>query len=335
MKKRWPWVLGAIAIGAVAAAAWLREGPVPVAIVSPTRGPAVEAIYATGTVEPTVMLPIAPRTGARLADLNVDEGTRVRKGQVLARLDDADLASTVEEAEARAQYARATHSRTEELVRKGFVSKAESDRTHSELDAADAAVRRARSQKDFMALTAPEDGLIIKRDGERGQFIPAGQAVFFLSCCAPLRVSAEVDEEDIGRVHVGQKVVLRADAMPGEVFDGNVKDITPKGDPVARSYRVRIRLADPERLKVGMTVDANLIVAERGNALLVPATALQDGKVWTIDGDHRLVRRKVRVGVTGAGRSEILEGLSPEARIVDSPSPDLREGRLIREKKPQ
>ena len=335
MKRRWPWILGAIAIAAIAALMWWRERPLPVSIVSPTRGPAIEAIYATGTVEPTVMLPIAPRTGARLVELNVDEGDTVRKGQVLARLDDADLASTVEEVEARARYARTQHARIEDLVRKGFMAKAESDRTRSELEAAEAAVRRARSQRDYMALTAPEKGLIIKRDGERGQFIPAGQAVFFLSCCAPLRVSAEVDEEDIPRVHVGQKAVLRADALPDEVLDGKVKEVTPKGDPVARSYRVRIELADPERLKVGMTVDANLIVAERANALLVPATAVQENAVWTLDDNGRLRRTPVKVGVSGAGRTEILEGLAPEARIVDSPGPELREGRAAREKKPE
>lgn len=335
MKKRWQWILGLVAIAAIAAFLWWREGPARVSIVPMTRGPAIDAIYATGTVEPTVMLPIAPRTGARLVDLNVDEGSTVRKGQVLARLDDADLASTVEELEARARYARAQHARNGDLVRKGFVSKAETDRTSSELEAAEAAVRRARSQRDFMSLTAPADGLIIKRDGERGQFIPAGQAVFFLSCCAPLRVSAEVDEEDIPRVYVRQKVVLRADALPGEVFDGKVKEITPKGDPVARSYRVRIELAAPERFKVGMTVDTNLIVAERQNALLVPATAVQKDTVWTVDEKHRLRRHKVNVGVSGAGRTEILEGLPPDARVVDSPPTDLREGHIAREKKPE
>ena len=334
MKKRWPWLLGAVALVAIAAIGWWRQGPLPVTLVAPTRGPAIEAIYATGTVEPTVMLPIAPRTGARLVDLNADEGASVRKGQVLARLDDADLTSTVEELEARARYARAQHERSEDLVRKGFVAKAESDRTRSELDAAEAAVRRARSQRDYMALTAPADGLIIKRDGERGQFIAAGQAVFFLSCYAPLRVSAEVDEEDIGRVRVGQKVVLRADALPGEVHDGKVKEITPKGDPVARSYRVRIELADPQRFKVGMTVDANLIVAQREDALLVPASAVQGDTAWTVDGEQRLRRHKVRVGANGAGRSEILEGLPVEARVVDSPPENLREGQRVREKKP-
>ena len=327
-RKLWVWILGVIVLGAIAGVLWWREGPVAVTVVTPTRGPAVDAIYATGTVEPTVMLPIAPRVAGRLVELNVDEGSSVRKGQVLARLDDADLASTVEELEARARYAQSQYERSENLLRQGFVSKAGLDRTRADLEAASAAVKRARSQRDYMALTTPFDGLIIRRDGEIGQYIPAGQAVFYLSCCAPLRVSAEVDEEDIARVQIGQKVVLRADALPGALLDGKVSEITPKGDPVARSYRVRVKLADPSQLKVGMTVDANLIVADRPNALLVPATAIQNNAVWTID-EGRLHQQPVRVGVTGAGRTEIVEGLAPDARIVDAPSSDLRGGRSV------
>jgi len=329
MRKHWVWILGVVAVAVIAGVVWWREAPVGVTVVAPTRGPAVDAIYATGTVEPTVMLPIAPRVAGRIVDLNVDEGSRVRKGQVLARLDDADLVSTVEELEARARYAQSQYERAENLVRQGFMSKAEVDRTRADMEAAVAAVRRARSQRDYMALNAPADGLIIRRDGEIGQFIPMGQAVFFLSCCAPLRVTAEVDEEDIARVRVGQKVVLRADALPGEIFDATVSEVTPKGDPVARSYRVRVKLADPSKFKVGMTVDANLVVAERANALLVPATAVQNNAVWVVENGH-LRRQAVKIGVSGSGRTEIVEGLAADARIVDSPPVDLREGRAVR-----
>jgi RND family efflux transporter MFP subunit len=329
MRNKWTWIIIAAVLAAAGAVLWWYEGPVSVTVVSPTRGPAVEAIYATGTVEPSVMLPIAPRVPGSLVELNVDEGSKVKKGQVLARLDDADLSSTVEELSARAHYAGEQYQRTEDLVRRGFLTASERDRTRSERDAAEAALKRARTQRGFMALTAPADGAIIRRDGEIGQFIPAGQAVFVLSCCAPLRVTAEVDEEDIARVRVGQKVMLRADAVPGETLDGEVSDVTPKGDPIARSYRVRIRLADPDKLKVGMTVDANLIVAERQNALLLPVTAIQNAAVWVV-ADGKLHRQTVRTGVSGAARSEILDGLAADARVVDSPAADLREGRAVR-----
>lgn len=325
--RTWTWiVLGLAVAGAAGIVYWRRAGPVAVSVAAPTRGPAIEAIYATGTVEPTVMLPIAPRTGGRIVDLNVDEGAAVRKGQVLARLDDADLRSTVEELEARAAYAQSQHERVTDLVRQGFMAKAESDRTRAESEAASAAVKRARSQRDFMSLMAPENGLVIKRDGERGQYIAAGQAVFVLSCCAPLRVTAEVDEEDIARVKVGQKAVLRADALPGQVFDGAVIEVTPKGDPVSRSYRVRLKLADPARFRVGMTVDVNLIVAERANALLVPSASVQDKAVWIVR-DGRLRKQPIRTGVSGAGRTEVLSGLAEDDRVVESPGPGLEEGR--------
>jgi RND family efflux transporter MFP subunit len=332
---RWKWVVAVVVLVAagLGAAYWRLRGPIPVEVVTPTRGPAVDAIYATGTVEPTVMLPIAPRVAGRLVDLNADEGAKVRKGEVLARLDDADLASSVAEYEARARFAQDQLRRTQELVRRGVSAAIELDRARADADAAEAQLARARAQRDFTTLVAPADGTIIRRDGEIGQFIPAGQAVFYVSCCAPLRVTAEVDEEDIPRVHVGQRAVLRADALPGRTFEAAVAEVTPKGDPVARSYRVRLRLPEPDGLQVGMTVDANLIVAERANALLVPTTALQEGALWLVK-DGRLVRQPVKVGVAGDARSEILDGLAADARIVAQPGEDLAAGRRVRIRAP-
>jgi len=314
---------GVAAVLAAAVLLWLAW-PTTVAVVSPTRATAVEAIYATGSVEPGVMLPIAPRVSGTLAALLVDEGSHVRKGQVLARLEDGDLKSTVDEQQARARYARENFARNEDLVRRGFVSPGELDRSRSDRDAAEAALQRALAQRDFTALLAPADGTIIRRDGEIGQYIGAGQALFTLSCCAPLRVSVDVDEEDILRVHAGQKVVLRTDALPGSALDGTVAQVTPKGDPVSRSYRVRIRLADAEQLRVGMTIDANIIVAERANALLVPNTAVQANGVWVVRAG-RLHRQAVKTGALGAERTEILDGLTDGDQVVASASDALAE----------
>ena len=325
MTNRWRWILGGcIGVGAIALVGW-QWAPTAVVVVAPTRAAAVDAVYATGSVEPSVMLPIAPRVAGTLAALSADEGSRVRKGDVLARLEDTDLSSTVDELTARARYAREQFERTENLVHQGFVSPTELDRTRTEMDAADATVRRARTQRDFAALRAPADGVIIRRDGEIGQYLAAGQALFTLSCCAPLRVSVDVDEEDILRVHVGQKVVLHADALPGRVLDGSVAQVTPKGDPVARNYRVRIRLDDPSELQVGMTVDANLIVAERAHALLVPSAAVQAGTVWVVV-DGKLHRQPVKVGVVGTERAEIREGLDDGAHVVLTQADRLIEG---------
>lgn len=305
------------------------QWPMAITVVTASRGLAVEAIYATGTVEPSVTLPIASRQAGHLLELAVDEGQNVRKGQLLARLNDSDLTSTVAELAARANFARQYFERLQTLGQRNLVPKVDIDRAKADLDAATASVKRANALRDFMTLTAPADGLIIKRDGEIGQFIPAGQAIFYLSCCAPLRVTVQVDEEDIAQVRVGQAVVLRSDALPKQVFDGVVSEITPKGDPVARSYRVRIGLTDPGQLRIGMTVDANLIVQKRDNVLLVPTLAIDNNSVWVVS-NNQLHQQTVVIGITSAERSEIVSGLDPGSQIVTTSSANLREGQAVR-----
>lgn len=331
--KRWRSAVAALAVlAALAAFAWRQAGPLSVKVVSPARGTAVDAIYATGTVEPTVMLPLAPRVGGRLAERRVDEGAKVRKGQLLARLDDADLAGSVDEQQARLAYARQQHERVSTLAARGFVTAGEADRTQAELLAAQAALRRLRAQRDFTALLAPADGTIIRRDGEVGQYISPGQALFVLACCAPLRVTADIDEEDINRVRIGQPVLLKADALPGQVFDGTVSEVTPKGDPVARTYRVRIALAAPGALQTGMTVDANLVVARHEHALLLPSGAVQGDTVWLVDG-QRLKQRRIVAGIRSPQRVEVLQGLKDGEQVLAQPDAALAEGRWVRPKK--
>jgi RND family efflux transporter MFP subunit len=316
-------------VAATASAAWFVFAPRQVAVTRPTRGPAIDAVYATGTVEPTVMLPIAPRSSGRIAELRADEGSQVKAGEVLARLDDEDLAQGIRELAARADYARAQFERTRRLVAQNFLSAAELDRSRSERDAAEAALRRARVQRDYLALSAPAAGLIIRRDGEIGQYVAAGQTVFTLSCCAPLRVAAEVDEEDIARIRVGQKVVMSSDARPGQVFSGRIHDITPKGDPLSRSYRVRVSVDAPAGLMVGMTVDTNVILGERDKALLIPSAALHGSSVWILR-DGRLARRAVETGAAGDARVEVRKGLAGDEVIVLGDEAALREGARAR-----
>ena len=292
-------------------------------------GPAVQAVYATGTVEPTVMVPIAARNMARLVDLAVDEGSTVAKGQVLAKLEDDDLRRAVEVTEAEERYARAELDRLAVLVERQVVARSAYDRAKADWEKARAAAARAAAEAGFLELRAPADGIVIRRDGEIGQMIGANQTVFWLSCCAPLRISAEVDEEDIAQVRPGQEVLIRADALPGQTFRGRVLAVTPKGDPVARSYRVRISLPADTPLMIGMTTETNTVLRRNDNALLVPAGAVKQDTVWRVEDGH-LSPKKVTVGAKGAAEVEILEGLGDGDWIVAAPSRNLKAGQQVR-----
>jgi multidrug efflux pump subunit AcrA (membrane-fusion protein) len=112
------------------------------------------------------------------------------------------------------------------------------------------------------------------------------------------------------------------------LFRGRVHAVTPKGDPVARSYRVRIELDEDTPLLIGMTAETNIIVAHRENALLVPASAVVDGKVWVVE-NGRLAERKVAVGSKSADLIEIA-GIGLDDLIVAKPRPSLVTGTKVR-----
>ena len=184
---------------------------------------------------------------------------------------------------------------------------------------------RAEAEAHYLDLVAPAAGKIIRRDGEIGQMIAPDKPLFWMSCCAPLRVSAEVDEEDIAQVRPGQEVLIRADAFPGQIFHGTVQSITPKGDPVARTYRVRISLPADTPLMIGMTAETNIVLRKADNALLVPAGAVQQDTVWRVD-RGKLENGRSRWAPRTRREVEILSGLGDGDRIVAHPTPGL-EGR--------
>ena len=303
--------------------------PDEVEVIRPHRGLAVQAVYATGTVEASTMFPIAPRITARLMELHVDEGSTVTKDQLLARMEDRDLRQKLQELQVREAFTKQEFKRKQSLRQQGALSDSEYERARAEWQATKAAMDKAATESDFMKLIAPADGRIIRRDGEVGQLIPANHPIFWFTCYSELRISAEVDEEDIVLVQPGQKVLIRADAFPDQTYEGSVQSITPKGDPVSRSYRVRIGLGEETPLMIGMTAETNIIIRETPEALLLPSGTVTQGNVWLVEGD-KLVKRKVSIGAQGLKETEILSGIEADDLIVLRPDVELEEGVKIR-----
>lgn len=316
MKKNiWVSALVLILLAAIMTGILVMEKSAAITVVHPMRGPAIQAVYATGTVEASVMFPVAPRLSARLVELLSDEGQAVEKGQVLARLEDDDLQKTLTELRAKADLARKEYDRRQPLATSGVVSRETLDKVKADLDMAVAAVERAQVNLDYMKLVAPEAGTVIRRDGEIGELIPANQSVFWLACCGNLRIEAEVDEEDIALVKAGQKAVISADAFPDMVFDGVVQAVTPKGDPVSRSYRVRIDLPADTKLMIGMTAETNIIIRETPDALLLPASAISDNSAGVIE-DNKIIVKKVETGAQTPAVTEIRSGLAENDLVI-------------------
>lgn len=317
-----------VAAPVAAAGLYILREPRATAVIHPIHGPAVQAIYATGTVEPAVMLPVAPRISSRLMEMLVDEGSRVEKDTVLARLEDTDIKQELADAQARADLAQKDYDRKAALVESGAVSRQSFDEVNKELQSARATIDKIKASLSYMTLLAPDDGTVIRRDGEIGELITAGQPVFWLAG-KNMRVTAEVDEEDIALVEPEQNVLIRADAFPGEIFQGTVQSITPKGDPVARSYRVRITLPDETKLMIGMTAESNIVIREDKDALLLPASAVKEKSVWVVE-NGIAKRQAVKTGAQNTDTVEILNGVVESDLVIKAPSSNIQEGGQIK-----
>ena len=325
-------LLAALLVAVAAGVVWWLVAPV-VTLVTPTRGPAVHAIYATGNVEPVSWAKVTPLVRGRIVDLCRCEGRVVSKGDELARLDDREARAALAELEARAAFAAQEVKRYNELSRREVASAQASDRARSESEQAQAAVVAARERLGHLSLEAPLDGVVLRRDGEIGEVVEPGQVVFWVGQLAPLWVVAEVDEEDIPVVERGQQTLIKADAFPGQVLEGRVASITPKGDPVSKSYRVRIDLPSDTPLLIGMTVEINVVAVRHDDALLVPTAALSDDAVWTVR-NGRAIRIPVTFGIRGTERTEVVSGLAEDEHVMLDPPAGLAEGDRVRPRRP-
>jgi RND family efflux transporter MFP subunit len=324
-----------VAIVAVVAAIaavlwWLRfaRGP-EVGVARPTRGTAVEIVYATGAVEPVRWAKVASLIRDRIVDLCLCEGKAVVKGDVLVQLDDREVRAQLQELKAREEFAKREMARVSELLGKGVATTQAFERISTDLRQIQALISVQMEKLDDYTITAPMDGVVLRRDGEIGEIAEPGQILFRVGVPKPLQVVAEVNEEDIPRVVVGQMALLRNDAFQGRRIEGRVHEITPMGDAVARTYRIRIALPDDTPLIVGMSVEANVVTREKQGALLIPADAVLGNQVFVAEGD-RARRRQVEVGIRGTRSVEVVSGLG-EGELVVAPAPaDLADGGRIR-----
>ncbi len=299
-------------------------------VITPHKGEAIDVVYATGTVEPTIMVPIAARTTAHLVALSADEGQQVKKGDILARLEDSDAQAAIADLSAKLSFAENDYRRKQDLYKTKSLSRDVMESAKADFDSLTAQLNKAKAEAGYLTLIAPADGLIIKRDGEVGELIPASQPVFAMSCCAPLRITAEVDEEDIPQIQSGQDVLIQSDAFPDKVFHGKVSAITPKGDPIARSYRVRITFDDTDMpMMIGMTAETNIILKKKSDALLIPVNSInKNNQVQAVDNGtiHNIT---VTTGIKDAKNIEIISGLSGTEKIVTPYHADWKDGQKI------
>lgn len=322
--------IGLALFAALAAAVffYISTRPLDVSVAEARRGSAAEIVYASGVVEPVQWAKVSSVMRERIVTVCQCEGDRVRRGDELASLDTSEPVSRLRELEATAAFARQELRRVVELFNTGTTTRQIYDRAASQVQAAEAAVASQRARLAAYTIRAPMAGIVLRRDAEVGEIAEPGAILFWVGQPTPLQVVAEINEEDIPRVTIGQRVLLRADAFAERSLDASVARITPKGDPVLKTYRVYLELPDDTPLRIGMSTDVNVIVRAVEDTLVIPATALVEDHVFRVaNGIAEQVA--VTTGIASATAVEITAGLAAGDRVV-APAPDgLADGQKV------
>jgi RND family efflux transporter MFP subunit len=291
--------------------------------------PVSEAVYGTGTVEPERWAKVVPLQRRRLVELCRCEGQVVKVGQVLGRQDDAEERSALDQMEInRGQFERDL-ARAEKDRDKSDAARTEYEQRWTRLEEAKSKIAAQKVRLDSLLLRAPLDGMVLRRDGEVGEIAGPTDVLFWVGPPAPMQVVAEINEEEINRIAAGQKALLRSEAFPGRVLRATVSQITPKGDPTRKTFRVYLRLPQDTPLRIGMSVEANIIFREKQAAIVVPAEAVAGGSVQTVD-DGRISRVPVTVGVRGSRNVEIIGDVLKGTHVLSPARTDLADGARVR-----
>lgn len=291
------------------------------------RGNYREMVSANGIVRPIDRIEIKSKASGEIVALPVEQGDFVKKGDLIARLDQKDELAAVKQAEAdfdiaKAELAQAQRSfeRRDQLFQENLISEEERDQIElglavakGKLVQASTTLERARERFSESVVRAPVDGVILQKYVEEGQIIASGvsnvsggTAIVDIADMRSVYIEAGIDEIDIGKIRVGQDVAVEAEAYPQLKFRGSVIRIAPEAkiEQNVTLFDVIVKVENPEgRLKSGMNSTIEITIVDEANVLLVPAMAFQSGD-----------RNEGRSGSWGGGRAEGRSGNGGEGR---------------------
>ncbi|HEY3355038.1 MAG TPA: efflux RND transporter periplasmic adaptor subunit [Polyangia bacterium] len=363
-RRRWPWILGGlvlvgVAFGALATRARGSKGSVvdPTLVVKLGRGDLEISVVEIGKIEPREKVAVKSKVAGQALKILVDEGHKVKKGQLLMQLDPLDYqrAATraqqeVERAQAAVELAQITLDRRKRALADRGVTQADVEVAENDLKQKRIAVATAREvyatardQLVYTRITAPLDGTITQRNIQPGETVVPGVAATFddrslltVSDLSVLLAKAELNQIDVAKVQLGQAVTLTLDALPGKTFKAKVTKIAPasvlpKGKDV-EVFPIEATLEPDgiEVIKPGMTADVKVHVETKKGVLRLPIEAVvkDKGKAYVLrvtddpagGGKVRTTRVEVKVGARNDRDQEIVSGLAEGERVLIKPA---------------
>ncbi|OJV31934.1 MAG: efflux transporter periplasmic adaptor subunit [Bacteroidales bacterium 36-12] len=307
-------------------------------------------VTCTGSLEPISKVDVGTQVSGRVEKIYVDFNSIVKKGDLLAELDQTVLAaslasaqSSMASAKSQLDYQQKNYERYKTLYEKQLVSSSEFESAEysyqtakNNYDVSRNSYQTAKTNLSYAKIYSPIDGVVLSREVEEGQTVAASFSTPTLFNIAndltKMRVIANVDEADIGNVREGQRATFTVDAYPTEYFNGDVTEVRQSATTTNNvvTYEVVINAPNPDlKLKPGLTATVSIYTLEKNNVLTIPSEALSfspqnetrksntngNVEVWVLDGVN-MNSKLIQIGSKTGTLTEVISGLSEGENVV-------------------
>ncbi|MFC3106890.1 efflux RND transporter periplasmic adaptor subunit [Undibacterium arcticum] len=304
----------------------------------------------SGSLLPLMQTTVKAKVAAEVRETLVQEGMKVTRGQIIARLDSADLRARVatqqaalDEATAKLSLASKNNDTNQSLLKQNYISQNAVDTAHNSVELARASLKSTSSQLeiaqralDDAVIRAPIDGIVSKRHLQTGDKASPDSALFSIVNLAQLTLEAQVPASEIPRIRPGQDVGFHVDGFAGRQFSGKVARINPTTEAGSRAMLVYVSVPNADGALRGGMFAKGSITTERSPVMpLVPMAALRTEKgqqvVYKIEGG-KVVAQPVRLGLRNEdeGYAEVTAGLDKGASVIISKLDDVKPGSQVK-----
>ncbi|RDV15297.1 efflux RND transporter periplasmic adaptor subunit [Pontibacter diazotrophicus] len=313
--------------GARAGGPMAQQVAVDVFVVSPTAYQ--NRITSTGTVLPNEDVELRSEIAGRVTNINFEEGTRVRKGQLLLTVNDADMRAQLQKLQSNQKLYSDMEERQRTLLEKDYISRQEYDQVSNQLATATADIQALKATLNKAYVHAPFDGVVGLRQVSEGSYVSATTPIARIVDISPVKIEFAVPGRYSQMVKVGDEVTFTSEGV-AEQYKAKIYAIQPNIDPATRTMQVRALYDNKnEDVKPGAFVKIDLPLKEVEQAILIPTEAIipeaSGQKVFLVK-DGKAVPQMVKIGQRSESLIQIIEGIAPGDTIIRSGILQVRPG---------
>jgi membrane fusion protein, multidrug efflux system len=311
--------------------------PFVVDVISIRPEPFRQTLSATGSLLAREAVQLQSERAGVVKEILFEEGQLAKAGEVLLRIDDADLQAQLARAKAQLDFAATIESRQRNLLESRGISAADFDQSRANHDIAKAEVKLIETQIEKTSIRAPFDGIAGLRNASVGTYLTPGSTICTFQDISALKIDFSLPERYLGFIKTGQSVHFRVTGR-AEQFEAKILAIEPTVDVQTRSITIRATLPNENtKLLPGSFAEVEVVLSEVADAILIPAIALMPGlqqQTVFVYENGQVASRKVQVGLRAADAVQIVEGLKVGDDLITSGILQLRPGMRVEVKRP-